>query len=163
MGAFLALGAWASVVDARERRLPNGLLAAMALAALAFQFLRTWAPCLLPWFPLWAPLATVVPEPAVCLVGASLLTALALAAEVLWRRRAGAPAFGLGDIKLLGCWSLLSGPGLALVGLGLGSGVGALVAAARHQETFALGPWMNAACLAVCVVACGCPGLLCSF
>ena len=36
MAAFLALAAWASVADARERRLPNALLAAMAAVALAF-------------------------------------------------------------------------------------------------------------------------------
>ncbi len=160
MALFLALAASASVVDARERRLPNPILAAMAALAVVGQCLRALGADALAWTPLWALLGRSLPSPAACVVGGLAVTAAALFGELLWRRRRGSVAFGLGDVKLLGCWGLATGPVFALAGLALGCGLGACFSLIRRQRTFPLGPWMNGACAGLCAVSWAAPGLL---
>lgn len=83
MAAVCALLACAGVIDARERRLPNGLAIALAVAAA----LGTWLG--------WGAGALLRNA------GASLAVCAALVAfEVVWRRR-GTPGQGMGDIKAL--------------------------------------------------------------
>ncbi len=154
MAAFLALAAWASVADARERRLPNALLAAMAAVALAFQMARALSLPLSPGLPWLAALAGNLPAPGPLLVGAVAVTAAAAAAE-LCARRLGRGAVGMGDVKLLGCWAALLGWGPAVAAMAAGLCLGAAVAALRGRATFAVGPW---ACLAGVVAA-----FLCAF
>ncbi|MEY8436777.1 prepilin peptidase [Atopobiaceae bacterium 24-176] len=154
MAVFLALAFWASVTDARERRLPNVALAAMAVCALAFQATRfagaPFAPCD-PWL---VALCGTLPAPGPLVAGALAATAVAAAVE-LGARRLGHGMLGMGDVKLFGCWALLLGWGPAALAMAAGLLLGAVVAFLRRQPTFAVGPW---ACLAGAAVA-----FLCAF
>ena len=154
MAVFLALALWASVTDARERRLPNPVLAAMTLCALAFQALRCARVPLAPVSPWLAALAGAQPAPGPLVAGALVAVAVAAAAE-LCARRLGCGMLGMGDVKLFGCWALLLGWELACLAMAAGLGAGALVAALRRRPTFAVGPW---ACLAGAAAA-----FLCAF
>lgn len=86
---LLALVVAAGAVDARERRLPNGLAGALALIAAA----------------------SSVAEGGFGLLAARAATALAVcgalvAFEVWWRLRRGSAGQGMGDIKALGALML---------------------------------------------------------
>ncbi len=82
-GAVCALLICAGIIDARERRLPNGLAALLCVvAALGCAFLEG---------------ALALFRNAAC---AFALCAMLVLFEVIWRRR-GTPGQGMGDIKAL--------------------------------------------------------------
>ena len=122
---LLALLAAAAVIDARERRLPNPLAAAIALAAAACS------------------LASGGPAH---LAGNALLALAVLAAlagfELAWRRAKGSAGQGMGDVK-------------AVSALALASPLAALAAtcAVRRERALPLMPFLAAA-FAI-AVACG--------
>ncbi len=147
-----AFAIWASIVDARTRLLPNAILAAMALSALAVEGVRLAGVAWLAWFPWVAALDARLAPPWACLLLAVGLGALFAGFE-MWRRGRGAePGLGFGDVKLMACWTLALGV-LGVWAFALGLGTGALFAKARHERTFALGPWVSGWCVALAIVA----------
>ena len=136
LAAFGALG-WGALVDARERRIPNAAVTAVALAALVQMTL-----------------ALALPEVAVGAYGSmgladapsrlgwgvGSLLALSLG-EALWRRARGTHGMGAGDIKLIGALALWLGP-FIVAALTLACAAGAVVALVRRQRTFAFGPYL---------------------
>lgn len=147
--------AWGALVDARCRRIPNaacalvagGALAQMALAALLEGALSGAAlgvgadvgsgagllgtPGVQGALPLWG-----------SRLGAAVLTLVVLGGfEALWRHLKGTHGLGAGDIKLLAAQALWLGPHVVVV-LALACVLAALVALARHQQSFAFGPYL---------------------
>lgn len=129
---FLVLLAWASAIDLRERRIPNKLVAAMAVLWLAVRVLLAAmaAACSAGAFgvgaQMWyaasaASVATIRVSPFGLTIGDGLVGALvlgggSLVASIAFEHLAKRPSMGGGDIKLL-----------AAVGLFLGWGTGAVV------------------------------------
>lgn len=142
MTLFAALAVAAAWVDGRTRRLPNGLMAAMAVVAAAVQAARLLAPGSVACLPWTGRLEPVMGEPLSCLLGSAALVAAAAAAELLLRRARSVSAVGMGDVKLLGAWSLMAGPVAALSCFAAGLALGAVAAAWRHRPSFAVGPWV---------------------
>lgn len=147
MTLFAALAVAAAWVDGRTRRLPNALMAAMALVAAAVQTARLLAPGAVASLPWTARLEPSMGTPLSCLLGSAVLVAAAAGAELLLRSRLSVSAVGMGDVKLLGAWSLMVGPVAALACFAAGLALGAVVAALRHRPTFPVGPWVCGACL----------------
>lgn len=158
MALVVFFAAWASLVDARRRELPNALVGALALTALALQAIRAFLPGWLAFLPWEAALSARLEPPVACLALAIGIFAV-LAALELWRRRRGRNAgLGFGDVKLAFGWTLALGV-LGLWALALGAGTGALVAWRRGERTFALGPWMSGWASALAIIAAVWPGL----
>lgn len=122
---FLVLLAWASAIDLRERRIPNKLVAAMAVLWLAVRVLLAAmaAACCAAGFGSGAQIgdAALVAFAAMMrmipfgltlgdgLVGALVLGGGSLAASIAFERLAQRPSMGGGDIKLLAVVGLFLG------------------------------------------------------
>lgn len=122
---FLVLLAWASAIDLRERRIPNKLVAAMAVLWLAVRVLLAAmaAACSAGAFgvgaQMWyaasaASVATMRVSPFGLTLGDGLVGALVLgggllAASIAFERLAQRPSMGGGDIKLLAAVGLFLG------------------------------------------------------
>lgn len=134
----VGLSVAASVRDSRERVIPNGCCAGVALCGLVLQLLRAKAPELV--FIGRAGLA--LPSPLACLACAAGLLVLGVAAELLLRRFTGRTGLGLGDVKFVAAWACTLGfyvlPALAAACL-----LGAVHALARHERTFPMAPWLT--------------------
>lgn len=131
--AFFYLLLVLSVIDLDVRRLPNPLVAALALVGVAgvAASLVTGQP-VVPLVEVGAPLGNPAAAAAVgAVAGGGLSLTLALAYERL-RKREG---FGMGDVKLLGVLGLFLGPYVLLSQL-LASllGIVAAVAAAKYRR-----------------------------
>ena len=122
---FLVLLAWASAIDLRERRIPNKLVAAMAVLWLAVRVLLAAmaAACCAAGFGSGAQIgdaALVASAPTMRvspfgltlgdgLVGALVLGGGSLAVSIAFERLAQRPSMGGGDIKLLAVVGLFLG------------------------------------------------------
>ena len=122
---FLVLLAWASAIDLRERRIPNKLVAAMAVLWLAVRVLLAAmaAACYAASFGSGAQIgdAALVASAAMMgmipfgltlgdgLVGALVLGGGSLAASIAFERLAQRPSMGGGDVKLLAVVGLFLG------------------------------------------------------
>lgn len=122
---FLVLLAWASAIDLRERRIPNKLVAAMAVLWLAVRVLLAAiaAACCAASFGSGAQIgdAALVASAAMMrvspfgltlgdgLVGALVLGGGSLAVSIAFERLAQRPSMGGGDIKLLAAVGLFLG------------------------------------------------------
>lgn len=122
---FLVLLAWASAIDLRERRIPNKLVAAMAVLWLAVRVLLAAiaAACCAASFGSGAQIgdAALVASAAMMrmipfgltlgdgLVGALVLGGSSLAVSIAFERLAQRPSMGGGDIKLLAVVGLFLG------------------------------------------------------
>ncbi len=127
IGAIL-VNALLGLSDARTRRLPDGLVGALALLGLADASL--------------AALGVGAPAPLVTRVAWALTALCALtAAELAWRRLRGVAGIAGGDVKMIAAIALWAGPDVALV-VGAACAVASLVALVRGARTFALGPYL---------------------
>ena len=122
---FLVLLAWASAIDLRERRIPNKLVAAMAVLWLAVRVLLAAiaAACCAASFGSGAQIgdAALVASAAMMrmipfgltlgdgLVGALVLGGSSLAVSIAFERLAQRPSMGGGDVKLLAVVGLFLG------------------------------------------------------
>lgn len=122
---FLALLAWASAIDLRERRIPNKLVAAMAVLWLAVRVLLAAmaAACCAAGFGSGAQIgdAALVASATMMrmipfgltlgdgLVGALVLGGGSLAVSIAFERLAQRPSMGGGDVKLLAVVGLFLG------------------------------------------------------
>ena len=124
---LLALLAAAAVTDVRERRLPNPLAAASALAAAACS------------------LASCGPAR---LAGNALLALAVLVAlagfELAWRRVRGSAGQGMGDVKAVSALALASPLG-ALAAYALALAALAAACAVRRERALPLMPFLGAA------------------
>lgn len=121
---FLVLLAWASAIDLRERRIPNKLVAAMAVLWLAVRvLLAAMAAVCSAGFGVDAQMGNAASAASVAtmrvspfgltlgdgLVGALVLGGGSLAASIAFERLAHRPSMGGGDIKLLAVIGLFLG------------------------------------------------------
>lgn len=126
---FFALVVAAIVFDARERRVPNGLVLAMLAcgAVLAWCGNAAWVRGFV--------------------FGAALAVCAALvAAEMLWRRWRGSAGLGMGDIKVLFCMMLVH-PIVALASFAVGLLALAVAAVAMRRQSLPLMPFFGTAFL----------------
>lgn len=146
---LLALpSAWASVSDARCRVIPNGACALVALVGLAFQLVRAVAADVVATLPVEAGLSRALPGPGSCCVAAVVVLILGGVGELAVRRVLGRSGVGMGDVKLCAAWACCLG-WLVLPAVAVACFAGAVCALARRQRTFALGPWLAAAFVAL--------------
>lgn len=147
----VALALAIGIRDARDRVIPNTWTALLAGLGLGFQVVRLVKPG---WLPPWeAAVASRADSPATCVLCAAAALAVGVAAELLHRHRTGEAGMGLGDVKYLAAWSLVMGRE-AIVCFAAACLLGALVALARHERDFALGPWIGLCCVAWLVLCC---------
>lgn len=122
---FLVLLAWASAIDMRERRIPNKLVAAMAVLWFAVRVLLAAmaAACCAAGFGSGAQMGNAASAASVAtmrvppfsltlgdgLVGALVLGGGSLAVSIAFERLAQRPSMGGGDIKLLAVVGLFLG------------------------------------------------------
>lgn len=121
---FLVLLAWASAIDLRERRIPNKLVAAMAVLWLAVRvLLAAMAAVCSAGFGVGAQMGNAASAASVAtmrvspfgltlgdgLVGALVLGGGSLAVSIAFERLAQRPSMGGGDIKLLAVVGLFLG------------------------------------------------------
>ena len=112
---FLMLLAWASAIDLRERRIPNKLVAAMAVLWLAVRVLLAAmaAACCAAGFGSGAQIGDAALVASVTLgdglVGALVLGGGSLAVSIAFERLAQRPSMGGGDVKLLAVVGLFLG------------------------------------------------------
>lgn len=154
MALLILLALLAAAFDARQRIIPNWICALVALLGVALQFLRLSAgfyPVLyasLSIFPATYHIIKLLPAAWTCLAAGVLLLALGFALELLVRRVRGQAGMGMGDIKYIAAWAFVLGwfvlPALAIACL-----LGAAYALSQHQHTFALGPWLSLAFIAI--------------
>ena len=146
LAIFFALSIWLAVVDWREHRLPNELVAAAGLTALASQLAQTALTATEPTGLDLAPFIRSVTAAAVCFV---LYLALHLASRT--QRAAG---MGAGDVKLSAVLGLYLGwvsADTAVLGIAAGFVLASvfsliLIATKRgnKRSRVAFGPWMLA-------------------
>ena len=135
---------WAARVDARERRLPNPLVGAVAACALVEMLLT--GPC-----GLGQPPALASAPERVC--ACALTLAVLLAANGLWRCLRGERGMGMGDVKLLAACALWLGADVVWV-LALGCGLALAANLPRARRTFPFGPYLACAFAALLALAC---------
>ncbi len=132
---FFALVVAAIAFDARERRVPNGLVLAMLACGVV-----------LAWCRYDAAARGVV-------FGAALtVCATLVAAEVLWRRWRGHAGLGMGDIKVLFCMMLVH-PVVAVSSFALGLLALAVAAVAMRRQSLPLMPFFGTAFLIFWIAA----------
>lgn len=122
---FLVLSAYVSYCDVKMRKLPNTLLVAMCIVALAR-----------------AALLHLLVE---YVLEALVVGFFFVLFEYVFRTCRKKSALGFGDIKLLCVWAAFMGAFSALLGFAAGLFVGAVVAYVRKEKTFAAGPWISLA------------------
>ena len=141
MAVLAGLLLWLSVVDVRERRLPNRLVLAVAVLGVMFSAVQ----CV--YISSWLPLKNA-------LIGMFLAAAPALLFSLLYYFIRKQEGFGAGDIKLLAALGLHLGT-IGILILPLASLLAALVTLPQmlfHKEkarkhTLAFGPYISVAAL----------------
>ena len=141
MGVLVGLLLWLSVVDLRERRLPNRLVLAVAVLGLGFSLVQ----CV--YVSSWTPLKN-------SLLGMILAAVPALVFSLLYFALREQEGFGAGDIKLLAALGLHLGI-VGILLLPLASLLAALVTLPQllfskekaRKHTLAFGPYISAAAL----------------
>lgn len=145
---LIVLSCVASIIDARARRIPNGISLAIALLGCLYQVVRLspgFAPALftyLQYLPVLYHISFVLPSAVQCLLVAAVLLVVGVALELLVRKISGKAGMGLGDIKYIAAWSCWLG-WFVLPAVGLACLLGAAYALWAHERTFALGPWLS--------------------
>ena len=144
LAAFLGLSIWLAVVDWREHRLPNKLVAAATICALTSHIAQTALSFAEPGGPDLTPLIRSLATGAVCF-------ALYLALHVATRTK-NSPGMGAGDVKLAGVVGLYLGwisIDTAIIGIAAGFAFGAAFSLvvialrrANRRSRVAFGPWM---------------------
>lgn len=133
-GAFAA----AAVIDARTKRLPNGLAVLLAACAAAVAVMRGGMP-------------TLAAHACVALVTMALL----VISELAWRRARGGFGQGMGDIKALGA-AMLADPALALAAYAAGMVMLAFVGMATRRNALPFLPFfavvLNVGLVGDCIV-----------
>ena len=141
MAVLILLLIWLSIIDIRERRLPNGLVLAVTVLGLGYSLVK----CI--YISNWIPLRD-------SLLGILLAAAPALLFSLLYFVLRGQEGFGAGDIKLLAASGLYFGiAGIAL--LPLASLLAALATLPQlafakekaREHTFAFGPYISVAAI----------------
>ena len=133
--------------DHRNRTIPNKLSAAMACVALAVQAMRVWAPEAIARMPLTRAVAVGLAPAGACVACAAVCLVALSGVEFVRRAATGVVGMGMGDVKYLSAWAVLLGPAV-LPAAAMAMAAGGLVALARGERDFALGPWVSACCLA---------------
>ena len=126
---FFALVVAAIAFDARERRVPNGLVLAMLACGVAIAWCRN-----------------DVAARGFVFGAAFAVCAMLVAAEVLWRRWRGRAGLGMGDIKVLFCMMLVH-PVVAASSFALGLFALAVAAVAMRRQSLPLMPFFGIAFL----------------
>lgn len=130
---LVGLSVWASIVDARSRRIPNACCVLVALCGVALQVVRVQGG-----------VALVFGEPLACVELAAALLVAGVCLELAYRRLSGHSGLGMGDIKYVAAWAVSLGwlvaPALVVACL-----LGAAWGLATRQRTFAFGPWLSLA------------------
>jgi len=146
LAVFLGLSIWLAIVDWREHRLPNKLVAAAAICALTSYICQT------------AVLAFVTTGPDLTPLIRSILTAVACFALYLVlhlvSRTKNSAGMGAGDVKLAAVLGLYLGwisVDTAIFGVAAGFALGAMFSLsavalkrAHYRSRIAFGPWMLA-------------------
>lgn len=139
---------WASATDAKQRRLPNKLLAPMFTASILCQLARAYRPHLLLYLPWLKALNPVLAPPLTCVYLALILCIALTIIEFLYRGILKRVGLGFGDIKLATIWTMTLGV-WGIVALAVGCATGAITSILKGNRTFPLGPHMTAVALAL--------------
>lgn len=151
---LIAFSLAASLIDLRERRIPNWICICIAAFGCVFQLVRLssfFAPKIfaqLSYFPLLWRISFLLPSSLACLGTAFVCLAIGTVFELLVRKLSGSAGFGFGDIKYLSAWACILG-WLVLPALALACAMGAAWALCAHERTFAFGPWLSLSFVAV--------------
>lgn len=158
MLAFTALLLLASVIDARSRRFPNALAAAMAALALAVALIAAEGRASrLALTPASEPVGDAalalmtLRQLAVPLACAAILCAVLFGFELLWRRARGSAGLGMGDVKLLFAL-VLADPARGVIAFAGGLALLALACLASRKASLPLIPFVFPAWVAAVLI-----------
>lgn len=157
VAALIVLALAVGVIDAQKRIIPNWACLCVAAIGIVLQLIRL-TPAVSPSIytalavlPLTYHVSTSLPSALSCLVLALALLFVGTQLELLVRKIRGESGMGLGDVKYIAAWACVIGwyvlPALAIACL-----FGAVSALCVHERTFALGPWLSLAFVAVLLI-----------
>lgn len=151
MIALAALAVLVAVCDARSRRIPNKLVAAVVACGVTLQAARLFAPWVLDALPLARALSRGLGTPLSCLAWGMGVASVGTVLELSLRRFGGRPGMGLGDVKYVAAWACVLGV-VAIPALAFACLLGAAWAIACGARDFALGPWLSLAFVGAMVI-----------